>query len=487
MSVRVRFAPSPTGYLHIGGVRTALFNWVFARHEGGTFILRIEDTDRERSTDESIRQILEGMHWIGLDWDEGPNYPGDGEKGDCGPYRQTARHAVYQQYAKKLLDSGHLYRCYCTPEELEQRRKEAEAAKKTFRYDGRCREKGAIEEKPFTLRLRTPEQEETIVHDVVRGEVRFQNQEIGDWICVRSNGDPTYNFCVVVDDVTMKITHVIRGDDHLNNTPKQIHLFEALQFPLPIFAHLPMILGQDRKGKLSKRSGAASVLDFREGGFLPEASLNYLARLCWSHGDQEIFTKQELVEKFSLDGIGKSSAAFDMHKLTWVNAEHMKKLDGKKLLEAAQPFYEKRGLHFEIDAWALRMVELFRERAKTLDELAQSSSFFFQEMGLDPKDHKKFLSAAIEKPLKELIENLENLTAWTEEKMKPTFEAIVQKHDFKLVALAQAARVSITGTSTSPPIFAIMELLGKEKSLDRMKRGLLRVGEIDSAGAAEEI
>lgn len=473
MTVRVRFAPSPTGFLHIGGVRTALFNWLFARHEKGVFVLRIEDTDRERSTEESIRQILEGMKWSGLDWDEGPAKTEGGEEvGAHGPYRQTTRLAIYQKYAEQLLASGHLYRCYCTPQELDERRKQAMAEKKAFRYDGRCRDKGLIPGMPFVLRLKVPTDGEVVVEDRVRGTVTFSNKELDDWVCVRSEGTPTYNFCVVIDDVTMKITHVIRGDDHLNNTPKQIHLFRALGAPLPVFAHLPMILGENRQGKLSKRDGAVSILDYRDLGFLPEATLNYLARLCWSSGDQEIFTIQELIEKFSIEGIGKSAAAFDMQKLAWVNNEHLKKLEDRKLLELSKPFFEQAGMSGKDPAWWLRMVKLMRERARTFAELRDSAVFLFREPEIDPKAKEKFLTPAIAAPLRELVEGMEKRQDWSEPALKPFFDEILAKYGLKMVALAQAVRVSITGKDVSPPIFDVLGLLGRETSLARLRSQL---------------
>lgn len=476
MTVRVRFAPSPTGYLHIGGVRTALFNWLFAKHEKGEFILRIEDTDRERSTEEAITQILDGMKWVGLDWDEGPaKTVGATAVGAHGPYRQTERLSIYQKYAEQLLQSGHLYRCYCTPEELETRRKEAIALKKAFRYDGRCRNKGEIAGKSFTLRLRIPDDGEIAVDDLVRGRVVFKNKELDDWICLRSDSSPTYNFCVVVDDVTMKISHVIRGDDHLNNTPKQIHLFNALGFALPIFAHLPMILGQDRQGKLSKRHGATSVLEYRDMGFLPEAVLNYLARLCWSSGDQEIFTIEELKAKFTLEGIGKSAAAFDIDKLTWVNAEHLKKLSDKQLLGLAMPYFQAAGYPERDNDWMEKLIHCLRERAKTFVELRDAAAFLFKEPTIDAKAAEKHLSSAIAIPFRELIEVLEKTSDWSESNLKPLFNEILTKHNLKMVALAQAVRVSITGTDVSPPIFDVMNLLGREKSLERLRQQLAKI------------
>ncbi|MDZ4224277.1 MAG: glutamate--tRNA ligase, partial [bacterium] len=314
--VRVRFAPSPTGHLHIGGARTALFNYLFARNLKGTFILRIEDTDRERSTQEYTDFILKGMEWLGMEWDEGP-------------FHQTERMDIYREHVEKLLKEGKAYRCYCLPEELETRRKALLAAGKKPKYDGKCRTMdsglGTEDQKPYCIRFKAPQEGNLTFNDICRGEITFNREELDDMIIARTDGSPTYNFTVVVDDVTLKITHVIRGDDHLNKTPRQIQLYEALNYPIPHFAHLPMILGPDKQ-KLSKRHGAVSVIEYKTYGFLPEAMLNYLARLGWSHGDQEIFTKEELVQFFDLNVVGKSPSVFDIEKCKWVNHQHMMKL-----------------------------------------------------------------------------------------------------------------------------------------------------------------
>jgi len=329
--VRVRFAPSPTGFLHIGGVRTALFNWLFARHSGGTFILRIEDTDRDRSTDEAIQVILDGMKWTGLDWDEGP-------------IRQTDRLELYREKAMDLFNRGLAYWCVCTPEELETRRKEAQARGESIKYDGRCRGRGISEPtEPAALRFQAPQEGQTVIQDLIKGEIVFENTVLDDLIILRSNGYATYNFSVVVDDGLMSISHVIRGDDHVNNTPRQVPLFAALGFSVPQFAHLPMILGSD-KARLSKRHGATSVLAYQEMGYLPEALVNYLVRLGWSHGDQEIFSLPEMVEHFDFKHVQSSAAVFDPEKLKWVNAQYIRNNEPKRVAEASRHFCKRQGM-----------------------------------------------------------------------------------------------------------------------------------------------
>src|SRR5512143_1380415 len=338
-NVRVRFAPSPTGYLHIGGVRTALFNWLFARHFKGTFILRIEDTDQTRSTDESIEAILQGMRWCGMDWDEGPGRPGP-----HGPYRQTERMDIYRAHVEKLLAAGRAYRCYCTPEELEERRKEALASGRPPKYDGRCRDLAqAPEGRQAVIRFRSHEEGKTVVQDLIKGPVTFDNSVMDDLIIMRSDGWPTYNVAVVVDDATMDITHVLRGDDHLNNTPRQIQMYEALGYPLPKFGHLSMILGPD-KARLSKRHGATSIMQYKEMGYLPEAMVNYLVRLGWSHGDQEIFSVSEMVEKFSLDTISSAAAVFNQDKLKWLNHHWINSKPPEEIAGLVAPMFAAEGL-----------------------------------------------------------------------------------------------------------------------------------------------
>jgi glutamyl-tRNA synthetase len=462
--VRVRFAPSPTGYLHIGGARTALFNWLFARHHGGVFILRIEDTDRSRSTEEYINAIVDGMRWLGLDWDEGP-------------YRQTERMEIYQSYLQRLIDEGKAYYCYCTPEELEQRRQEAIKVGKTPKYDGRCRE---LNNPPAgrtpAVRFRMPEAGQTIVDDLIHGKVAYPNEMFDDFIIMRSDGTPTYNFVVVVDDVDMRITHVIRGDDHLNNTPKQIHIYNALGFQIPKFAHLPMILGSD-KTRLSKRHGATSVQAYREMGYLPEALLNYLARLGWSYGDQEIFTKEELIEKFSLEGVSKAAAVFNPDKLLWLNGQHLKNTPTEKLCELVKPFLQKEGL-IESDQqvdhqWLRKAVESQKERAKTLVELAKVMRYYFvEEIEYEEDAKKKFLNEKTLPYLVDLLEELKRLEQFTEQTLQEVFSSIINKYGIKLKQLAQPVRVAVTGGTKSPGIFEVLEIVGRDRIIKRIQKAI---------------
>jgi len=458
--VRVRFAPSPTGYLHIGGVRTALFNWLFARHNKGAFILRIEDTDRSRSTEESIHTILDSMRWLGLDWDEGP-------------VRQMDRLSIYKEHADRLLKEGKAYLCYCTPEELEQRRKEAQAKKLIPRYDGRCRErKGPAPDLPAAIRFKSPQTGQTLVDDLVKGRVQFENAQLDDLIMLRSDGVPTYNFGVVVDDALMGITHVIRGDDHLNNTPRQIQIYYALGYALPKFAHLSMILGPD-KSRLSKRHGATSVTEYQEQGYLPEALINYLARLGWSHGDQEVFSREELIEKFSLDSITSSPAVFNPEKLIWLNSHYIHQADGGRLSGLLKPFLDGQGLSTKaIDDRVLgQVITAVKSRSRTLIELAQGTTYFFKEdLSFDESARTKFLTSEIRPVLIELVSRLETASAFTAPELEKTFKALLDQKGLKLAQLAQPVRVALTGRTVSPGIYEVMEILGKERSLARLKK-----------------
>ncbi|MGH8058568.1 MAG: glutamate--tRNA ligase, partial [Candidatus Entotheonellia bacterium] len=358
-TVRVRFPPSPSGFLHIGGVRTALFNWLYARHHGGVFILRIEDTDRTRSTEESIQAILEGLRWLGLDWDEGP-------------YRQTERLSIYQEHASRLLEEGNAYRCYCSPQELQQRREEALRRGGSPGYDRRCRVlQHPPTDLPSAIRLKAPLEGQTRFTDLIHGELSFENTELDDLIILRSDGTPTYNFAVVVDDMTMRITHVIRGDDHIPNTPRQILIYQALEYPLPQFGHVSMILGAD-KGRLSKRHGATSILAYRDMGYLPEAMLNYLARLGWAHGDQEIFTKEELIHHFDLSELNRAAAVFNPEKLLWLNGHYLRTMPAQALIPELAPHLLREGVvkaPEELDhAYLACALDSVRERSKTLVE-----------------------------------------------------------------------------------------------------------------------
>jgi glutamyl-tRNA synthetase len=460
--IRVRFAPSPTGHLHIGGARTALFNWLFARHYRGTFILRIEDTDRSRSTEEYIGAIIEGMKWLKLDWDEGP-------------YRQTERFDIYRSYVERLLKEGKAYRCYCTPEELEQRRQEALAQGKQLKYNGKCRNITApMPDDPYAIRFRMPQEGQTVVNDLIKGVVEFDNSQLEDLIIMRSDGTPTYNFVVVVDDIDMKITHIIRGDDHLNNTPKQIHIYKALQWEPPAFGHLPMILGAD-KTRLSKRHGATSVMAYKDMGYLPDALVNYLVRLGWSYGDHEVFTRDELIEYFSLENIGKSAAVFNPEKLLWLNSQYIIKEDAKKLAEMVIPFLEKEGIISEgqrLDMeWLSKAVNSLKERVRTLVELANSLRYYILEyVEIDQKAKEKFLKPENIRYLSELKELLSGLSDFTAQEVEKIFHAYAEKNGLKLGSIAQPVRVAITGGTASPGLFDVLEIVGKDKVMKRLSK-----------------
>jgi len=460
----VRFAPSPTGYLHIGGARTALFNWLFARHHRGKFILRIEDTDRSRSTEEYIEAIIEGLKWLGLDWDEGP-------------FRQTERLDIYRGYVDKLLKEGKAYHCYCPAEELERRRKKAMAEGRPVKYDRRCLNlKETVSGVRPVVRFKMPQHGQTIVDDLVRGKVVFDNDQLDDLIILRSDGTPTYNLTVVVDDVDMRISHVIRGDDHLNNTPKQIHIYRAFNYEPPVFAHLPMILGDDRT-RLSKRHGATSVLSYQEMGYLPDAVVNYLARLGWSHGDQEIFTRQELIKYFTFDSVAKASAVFNPEKLLWLNSQYIMKTSPEKLVELVIPFLIKERIivkEEDLDRqWLSRAVRSLQERAKTLLELARSLRYYIAEdIEYDEKAKAKFLTVDKTELLIELKEALSSLESFTAGEIEAVFRSMVERKGIKLGAIAQPVRVAMTGGTASPGIFEVLEIIGKERVIRRLEKAI---------------
>jgi glutamyl-tRNA synthetase len=456
--VRVRFAPSPTGHLHVGGARTALFNWLYARHHGGAFILRIEDTDRSRSTEENIGFIEEALRWLGLDWDEGPPAPG---------YRQTERLESYREHSERLLGAGRAYYCDCPPEQLDAERRAAEARKETFRYSGRCRDRGLT---AGALRLRIPDEGTTVVNDLIHGAVAFDHRQLDDWILVRTDGTPTYNFCVVVDDVTMRITHVIRGNDHLSNTPKQILCYEALGYPVPEMAHVSMILGADRH-RLSKRHGATSVQAFRDAGILAGAMVNYLARLGWSHGDQEIFSRDELIQLFDIKDVAASGAVFDQAKLEWLNQEYLKRMDDARLAELVAPFVARAGLPVPTDrAWLARVVATLKERAKTLVELVEVGRFYFAPpTRYDDNAAPKFLIAAGAERLERLMTRLAEVD-FTPAALEAAYRELAAALGVKLVDLAQLTRLAVTGGTASPPIFDVLAILGRDETLARLQR-----------------
>ncbi|NBU24748.1 MAG: glutamate--tRNA ligase [Gammaproteobacteria bacterium] len=465
MSVVTRFAPSPTGMLHIGGVRTALFSWLYARRRGGKFILRVEDTDRERSTDEAVRVILEGMQWLGLAADEGP-------------YFQTARFPRYKEVIAQWLAEGKAYRCYCTKEELEQLRAEQMARKEKPRYDGRWRDR--TDSRPGVepvIRFRNPLDGEVVVEDQVHGRVVFRNSELDDLVIARGDGTPTYNFCVVVDDADMGVTHVIRGDDHLNNTPRQMNMLAALGAKIPVYAHVPMILGPDG-AKLSKRHGAVSVLQYEEDGYLPDALLNYLVRLGWSHGDQEVFTREEMIAAFDIADVNKAASAFNPEKLLWLNQQHLMRADPATVVPYLKPHLARIGIDTASgaaadDAFLARIVVAQRERVKTLKEMAQSSRYFFGDtVELDAKAAAKHLGDEGRAVLAELRGVLADAGDWTAAPLNAALNALATARGIGLGKVAQPLRVALTGNTISPPIDLTLELLGRERSLARLDAAL---------------
>lgn len=456
MKVRTRFAPSPTGLLHIGGARTALFCWLYAKHCGGDFILRVEDTDRERSTQSATQVILDGLQWLGLQWDEGPFF-------------QMERLENYQAAVEKLLASGHAYHCYCTRDELQAMRAGQEARGEKPRYDGRCRKRK--EPRPGVspvVRFLMPTTGQTVIHDRVRGRVTYENSELDDLILQRSDGTPTYNLTVVVDDADMAITHVIRGDDHLNNTPKQIHIFEALNVKLPEFAHIPMILGPDGK-KLSKRHGAASVLEYRTAGYLPDAVLNYLVRLGWSHGDQEVFSREEMIRFFDLSELNQSAAAINTAKLDWLNQHYLKHAPMDVLMDGLKEQLMELGIASPEAVDLELVVSAFRERAKTLRDMAENSRFFFHSPeGYEEKAVKKHLKDPGLQVLATARQRLDGLDVWSVESIHEAIETLAHDLDVGMGKVAQPIRIAVSGTSVSPPIDQTLAILGKQETIRRL-------------------
>ena len=458
MTVRTRFAPSPTGFLHIGGLRTALFCWLYARRHAGEMILRIEDTDLERSTPEAIQQILDGMEWAGLAPDEGPFY-------------QTKRFDRYKEAIDELLASGKAYRCYCSKQELEEMRAQQIARGEKPRYDGRWRERtDSLPGVSPVVRFKNPLTGEVVVDDVVHGRVVFQNSELDDLIIARSDGTPTYNFCVVVDDMDMQITHVIRGDDHLNNTPRQLNMLLALGHRPPVYAHLPMILGSDG-AKLSKRHGAVSVLQYRDEGFLPEAVLNYLVRLGWSHGDQEIFSIEEMIRLFDIADVNKSASAFDVEKLSWLNQQHMMRAPPSRIVPVLRWHLDREGIQATDEAQLEQIVVSQRERAKTVREMAVNSVFFFRApTAYDEKAVRKHVTADVPALLGEASEELARLTEWSAPAIHTLISGLATAKGLSLGKLAQPIRLAVCGGTVSPPIDATLAILGKTEALARLAR-----------------
>ena len=460
MTVRTRFAPSPTGMLHIGGVRTALFCWLYARRHGGTFILRVEDTDRERSTPEAVQAILDGMRWLGLDHDEGPFY-------------QSQRMDRYREVIGQFLRDGKAYHCYCSKDELDEMRAAQMARKQKPRYDGRCRDRtSAIAGVNPVVRFRNPDDGQVVVDDVIHGPITFDSAELDDLIIARSDGTPTYNFCVVVDDYDMRITHVIRGDDHINNTPRQINMLRALGVEPPVYAHVPMILGPDG-AKLSKRHGAVSVLQYRDDGFLPEGLLNYLGRLGWSHGDQEIFTMDEMVKFFDIHDVNRSASALNVDKMLWINQQHIVRSTPERLAGFLKPQLEALGLVADDLGKIAAVAKAQQERARTLKEMAENSQFFFRDVtAYDEKAAKKNLTAESAPMLAAVRDQLAALPEWRAPAIHETIVAVAAAHGAALGKIAQPIRVAVAGGPVSPPIDVTLEILGRATTIARLERAI---------------
>lgn len=459
MTICTRFAPSPTGYLHVGGARTALFSWLYARKHGGQFILRIEDTDLERSSAESVNAILEGMTWLGLEYDQGPFY-------------QTERFDRYNAVITQLLDQGLAYRCNCSRERLDAMRDEAMKRKAKPRYDGHCRHRNIDPNEPHVIRFRNPEDGVVVVDDMVRGRVAFGNEELDDLIIKRTDGSPTYNLTVVVDDMDMGVTMVIRGDDHLNNTPRQINILRALGKEPPQYAHVPMILGDDG-ARLSKRHGAVSVMQYRDDGYLPEALLNYLVRLGWSHGDQEIFSLDEMIELFDIDAVNKAASTFNTEKLLWLNQHYIKASDPARIAHLLSPHMGKLDIDPSQGADLVDVVRAQQERAKTLVEMAEISAFIYRDFDeYDEDAAKKNLRPVAREPLEKALEALRGLEEWTPENLHQLVEDVAESLELKMGKVAQPLRVAVVGRAASPGIDDTLYLVGKESCLRRIERAL---------------
>lgn len=461
MTVTTRFAPSPTGYLHVGGARTALYCWLYARKTQGTFILRIEDTDLERSTPESVQAILEGMAWLKLQYDQGPYY-------------QTQRFTRYAEVIEQLVQAGHAYRCYCSKERLEKLRDEQMANKEKPRYDGHCRARQDVPHESYVIRFKNPTAGLVEFDDLVRGKITVSNAELDDLIIARSDGSPTYNFTVVVDDWDMQITHVIRGDDHINNTPRQINILRALGATLPLYAHVPMILGSDGK-RLSKRHGAVSVMQYREEGFLPEALLNYLVRLGWSHGDQEIFSLDEMIQFFEIDAIHNSPAAFNPEKLLWLNQHYIKTLAAERVAEELAWHMQRLAIDLTEGPALTEVVKVQADRAKTLHEMAEKSRCFYGAIQYNEEAVQKNLNVDVLPALQEIHDRLVKLSTWEKEPIHQVIVDTAEKLTVKLGKIAQPLRVAVTGDTMSPSIDATLVLLGRSKALARLVMALEKI------------
>lgn len=465
MTLTTRFAPSPTGYLHVGGARTALYSWLYAKKNGGDFILRIEDTDLERSTQASVDAILDGMNWLNLDWNKGPYY-------------QTQRFDRYKEVIAQLIESGNAYRCYCTAEEVEAMREEAKAKGEIEKYNGMWRDRTDYpEDKPYVIRFKNPLDGDVVINDVVKGDITISNQQLDDLIIARSDGSPTYNLTVVVDDWDMKVSHVVRGDDHISNTPKQINILKALGAEIPVYAHIPMILGDDGK-RLSKRHGAVSVMQYRDDGYLPEALLNYLVRLGWSHGDQEIFSIEEMIELFDLSGCNRAPSAFNTDKLIWVNQHYMKTMDSSYVAEHLAWHMKDQGIDTSEGPALEEIVKVQADRVKTLKEMAQISSYFYQDFTeFDAAAAKKHLRGVAQEPLQVVKGKLAALDTWQPEAIHAAINTTAEELEVGMGKVGMPLRVAATGAGNSPSLDVTLALLDKEKVLARIDMALAVVAE----------
>ncbi|ELY5930850.1 glutamate--tRNA ligase [Cronobacter turicensis] len=466
MKIKTRFAPSPTGYLHVGGARTALYSWLFARNQGGEFVLRIEDTDLERSTPEAIEAIMDGMNWLSLEWDEGP-------------YFQTKRFDRYNSVIDEMLAAGTAYKCYCSKERLEALREEQMAKGEKPRYDGRCRHSHEhhADDEPCVVRFANPQDGSVVFDDQIRGPIEFSNLELDDLIIRRTDGSPTYNFCVVVDDWDMEITHVIRGEDHINNTPRQINILKALGAPVPLYAHVSMINGDDGK-KLSKRHGAVSVMQYRDDGYLPEALLNYLVRLGWSHGDQEIFSREEMIKFFALDAVSKSASAFNTDKLLWLNHHYINTLAPEYVATHLQWHIEQENIDTRNGPQLAELVKLLGERCKTLKEMAQTCRYFYEDFSeFDADAAKKHLRPVARQPLEVVRDKLAALTDWTAENVHHAIQATADELEVGMGKVGMPLRVAVTGAGQSPGLDVTVHAIGKSRSIERINKALAFIAE----------
>ncbi len=458
-AIVTRFPPSPTGYLHIGGARTALFNWLYARGRGGRFILRFEDTDTQRSTQQYVDAILDALQWLGIDWDEGPYY-------------QSSRLDIYKEYIQRLIDSGHAYYCTCSKEKVEAMRQAAVEKGGNPGYDGTCREKNLPPQPGTVVRFKSPLAGNTVVEDKIRGNIVFPNAELDDFIIQRADGMPIYNLAVVVDDITMGVNTIIRGDDHISNTPKQILLYRALEAKVPDFGHVPMVLGHD-KARLSKRHGAMSVTAYREMGYYPDALLNYLVRLGWSHGDQEFFTRKELIEKFDLEHIGRSAGVFNPEKLLALNAEHIRNTSEEKLAPYLVPFLRNMDVEAEENDYLREVIKTLKPRSKTFVEMAEGAVFYFKAPGkYEEKGAKKFFKPELIEPLGQLAAEIENAEPFAEKQLEAVFMKVMETHGLKFGKIAQPVRLALSGKTVSPGIFEMIEVLGRKETVARINRAV---------------